>query len=42
VSPEDRKLAEGNIRGLLQMIRAWQDWLKSKAHPDPTPQEPRP
>jgi hypothetical protein len=31
VSPEDRRLHEGIIRGLIQMIRAWQDWLKAKS-----------
>lgn len=31
MSPEDRRLHEGIIRGLIQMIRAWQDWLKAKA-----------
>jgi hypothetical protein len=33
VSPEDRRLHEGIIRGLIQMIRAWQDWLKAKTPP---------
>lgn len=34
MSPEDRRLHEGIIRGLIQMIRAWQDWLKAKTPAD--------
>jgi hypothetical protein len=40
---EDRRLHEGIIRGLIQMIRAWQDWLKAKAKADPQqPQQQEP
>jgi hypothetical protein len=40
VRPETKKFQEEVIRGIIKIIRAWQDWLRAQPN-EPERQEPR-